>query len=134
MTSKCKCLNPEKGGTKCPTQHIALCIRGKDRECYGECIPIPNKFEKISQNFTQWSENTIKERVAEHMKDLTEQYKAFGSKEYLVNQLRSENELDFQNYSGRMKFSTSNFDEINVNYSFSFEEKDDPTERRALAF
>lgn len=134
MSSSCKCQNPEKGGTKCPTQHIALCIRGKDRECYGECILIPKEFGKVSQNFTRWSENIIKEKVVDHMKDLVEDYKAFGSKENLVNNLRSESQPNFQNYSGRIKYSTSNFDKISVNFSFSFEEKDDPTERKALAY
>lgn len=134
MSTNCKCLNPEGGGTKCPTQHIALCIRGKDRECHGECIPIPNEFKNTSESFAFWSESVIKEKVVEHIKEFEDDYKAFGSKEYVSNMLRTIKISDFQGFSGRLKYTTTEQDSIEVSFSFSFEENIDPNENQMLAF
>src|SRR5690554_4855603 len=134
MSANCKCLKPEGGGTKCPTQHIALCIRGKDRECYGECIPIPDDFRKVSKQFTYWSENQIREKVVEYMKEFARDYKAFGPKDQVSRMLRKETEFDFQNLSGRQIYSTRENDRIVVTFSFSFEENADPNERQMLAY
>lgn len=120
MSTQCKCLNPEKGGTKCPEQHLALCIRGKDRECYGECIPIPSDYKKVSERFTAWSEIAIKERVIQHMVDFKEEYRAFESPERLSESLKTTSDLDFSNLSGILEYRTLNFDEIKVNFKFSF--------------
>lgn len=64
MGSECKCINPDGGGTKCPPQHVAICIRGKDKECYGECLSIPGVYYVDSPTFKLWLENSINEVVS----------------------------------------------------------------------
>ncbi|XOV94427.1 MAG: hypothetical protein ACFHWX_06920 [Bacteroidota bacterium] len=132
MSANCKCLNPKGGGTKCPEQHIALCIRGKDRECHGECIQIPDEFTEVSDKFSSWSENTIQEKVVEHMKEFENDYHAFGSRESISNMLRTESKQRDQGFSGKFEYSTSQFDRIVVNYSFSFAEK--TSRRQTVAY
>ncbi|CAM1348722.1 hypothetical protein [Tenacibaculum halocynthiae] len=127
MSSKCKCLNPEKGGTKCPTQHIALCIRGKDRECYGECIPIPSEYNHISDRFTFWAQNEVSERVNEHILSNKKLYKDFPNFKERFNEFKKEGHRDIHP-KGFAKFSNEINDEIRVQYSFSFEDRINPLE------
>jgi hypothetical protein len=63
---ECKCTNPDGGGTKCPIQHVAVCIRGKDRECYGECVPIPENYSTTTNNFNRWLSEKVKEVVLDY--------------------------------------------------------------------
>lgn len=63
MSKECKCTNPDGGGTKCPVQHVAICIRGKDKECYGECVAIPTNYTSTTRGFNQWLQNSIKDVV-----------------------------------------------------------------------
>jgi len=63
MSKECKCTNPDGGGTKCPVQHVAICIRGKDKECYGECVPIPTNYTSTTSRFNQWLQNSVEDVV-----------------------------------------------------------------------
>lgn len=63
MSKECTCTNPNGGGTKCPVQHVAICIRGKDNECYGECVPIPTNYSFITSRFNLWLQSRIENVV-----------------------------------------------------------------------
>lgn len=60
MSSICNCSGSNGGGTKCPDHHVAVCIQEKDGRCYGECIPIPPRFEYDSKEFQVWLSQIIK--------------------------------------------------------------------------
>ncbi len=64
--NECKCIKPDGGGTSCPEQCIALCVRGRDRECQGKCIPIPREFIGASFQFTSWMDKKIKAEMKEY--------------------------------------------------------------------
>lgn len=66
MSNECKCTNPDGGGTRCPAQHLAVCIRGKDKECYGRCVPIPSNHSFATRGFKQWLDISIEEAVREY--------------------------------------------------------------------
>lgn len=93
--SECKCLNPEQGGTKCPVQHVALCIRGKDRECYGECIPIPSSYRSISNEFKLWIQSVVNEKVNEHISEKPHLYRRAPNFREMHDTLRTEELADF---------------------------------------
>ncbi len=125
MSTNCNCQNPKSGGTKCPPQHIALCIRGVDRECYGECIPIPREYRQVSENFTYWMQNEVNQKVQEHISDNSNLYRQLSNFNETLHSLEKENYLD-KLPKGFSKFRNSNDDEISVQYSFSFEDTIDP--------
>lgn len=126
MSKECNCLNPKGGGTTCPPQHIALCIRGKDRQCYGECISIPEKFGSFSESFTAWAKNTVKVKVEEHISKNSNIYLKPNFKETL-HTLEKEEIMDTLP-KGISKFRNDTNDEISVQYSFSFADDIDPNE------
>lgn len=114
---ECKCLKPEGGGTKCPPQHIALCIRGKDKECYGECIPIPNKYRIESYDFKDWLLDNLESKVGEYVSNNLPN--AFPYQSTGINKI-SESNLS---KGGTLTFS-SNLGNIYVRYSFEFKDDD----------
>lgn len=124
MSTNCNCQNPKSGGTKCPPQHIALCIRGVDRECYGECIPIPEEYTQFSDQFTYWVENQIKERVKEHIYENPNLYSGLSHFREFSHSMEKEHYSD-KLPKGHSKFRNSDDDEIGVNYSFSFKDNID---------
>ena len=69
MGTACNCMNPTGGGTKCPNQHVAICIRERDGECYGECIPIPGKYYSTGEMFRSW----LQFEITSALKDFIEQ-------------------------------------------------------------
>ncbi|MAT90266.1 MAG: hypothetical protein CMC35_06195 [Flavobacteriaceae bacterium] len=126
MSKECNCIKPKGGGTTCPSQHIALCIRGKDRQCYGECIPIPQKFRSFSESFTFWAKNIVKEKVNEHISKNSNIY--FDTKDFKEISHNLEREEVFDSLpKGISKFKNEFDDEISVQYSFSFADNIEPT-------
>src|SRR5687768_7527130 len=67
MRNECKCTNPDGGGTKCPPQHLAVCIRAKDKECYGECVPIPTDYYEDTRDFNQWLGHQVEDVVVDYV-------------------------------------------------------------------
>lgn len=114
---ECKCLKPDGGGTKCPPQHIALCIRGKDKECYGECITVPNKFRSESYQFTDWLKDEIENKVAEYVSN-----NFFHVHTYESKRIEKINESVFDKV-GTVTFRSS-LGDIHVRYSFEFKGDD----------
>ncbi|SOD81067.1 hypothetical protein [Spirosoma fluviale] len=66
---KCKCTHPDGGGTTCPPRHVAICIRGKDKQCYGECKPIPIEYNSVTFQFQKWLSDDIRKAVIEYIED-----------------------------------------------------------------
>jgi hypothetical protein len=113
MSNECKCLNPDGGGTKCPPQHVALCIRGRDRECYGECVPIPINYSRPnSSQFIDWLNDSIRSKVLTYLENNYEDY----AKSFNYNVLEKVGE-DTSNNGGVLSFQ-SNVGIIRVRYSF----------------
>lgn len=127
MSKECNCISPKGGGTTCPPQHIALCIRGKDRQCYGECIPIPEKFSSFSEIFTVWAKNTVRVKVAEHISKNSNIYLDSQDFKEISHTLKKEKIFD-PLPKGVSKFRNDSNDEISVQYSFSFVDDIDPIE------
>jgi len=112
MSSVCRCLRPDGGGTKCPSQHVAVCIRESDGECYGECIAIPGNYQSIDPRFTQWLNQQLTDAVREFV------YKNTSSEgSYLRHQPITGDALG--NYSGRLTFDLGS-NRIFVRFQFEF--------------
>lgn len=124
MSNECKCINPDGGGTKCPVQHIALCIRGNDQQCYGECLPIPGDYSQQTPNFNQWLQDSIYHSVNEYAEDNYAQRFPYRSLE-----VQSSAE---EPSGGRMTFRFDNY-VIYVKYSFQFDKNRESGTQRALA-
>ena len=120
MSSQCNCIHPEGGGTICPIQHLAICIRGKDRECYGECIPIPREFNPFSYEFDSWANDIIRTKVEDHISNNLDYFQDPNGFELPSTPM---NYRDFGSQKGvfsvRSRFRR---DVINVQYSFSFDD------------
>ncbi len=113
---ECKCLKPEGGGTKCPPQHIALCIRGKDKECYGECIPIPNTFRFETVKFKEWMTDSIQQQISDYISTVLAQENRHDS-----FWLEKDVESTFQN-GGTITFM-SPIGSIDVRFNFQFKDE-----------
>jgi hypothetical protein len=111
MSSQCRCINPDGGGTVCPPQHIALCIRGADMQCYGECTPIPALFDSITRDFAEWVNFSIYTTVNQYAVN------TYDKGEQLIPTLDLVNDLF--SFSGQRVYQYGN-SRIDVRFSFSF--------------
>lgn len=114
--SECKCLKPEGGGTKCPPQHIALCIRGKDKECYGECIPIPNAYRFDTFRFKQWMFDSIENQIGEYVSNVLAQ-------ENRLDSLWLEKSVESSLLNGGTLTFMSPIGNIYVRFNFQFKDE-----------
>lgn len=111
MSNECKCTHPDGGGTECPLQHVALCIRGKDRECYGTCIPIPGSYSFPTSGFGNWLDNIIDQSVNDYARaNYGEKASQFG-----VTRLSDSSALQ----DGRITFQLDTI-EIHIRLSYEF--------------
>lgn len=115
MSNECKCTHPDGGGMKCPSQHLAVCIRGRDKECYGDCIPIPSNYKIQTSDFSLWLIEMITQSVdqyaQEHYSKLITRFPLKRSSENLQGQ------------GGRMTFRINNFVNIYVRFSYDLPEE-----------
>jgi len=114
MSKECKCTNPDGGGTKCPVQHVAICIRGKDKECYGECVPIPTSYTSATNRFNQWLQNSVEDAVRTYV---TENY----SSSMRFSPLTISSQSDLLD-GGKITFR---IDTISIHAKFSYEFRND---------
>lgn len=124
MGKECKCTNPDGGGTKCPVQHLALCIRGKDMECYGECIPIPNSYHRATNMFHQW--------LSENIENATELYVrknfSFYDERIFINRAAESNTLE----GGKVIFDVNNQLRIYVQFEYEFRNNINPLDEQRM--
>ncbi|MGO4294413.1 hypothetical protein [Chitinophaga sp. RAB17] len=110
MSNECKCTHPDGGGAKCPVQHVALCIRGKDMQCYGECVPIPGSYSFETSGFNRWLDDIINQSVNDYARaNYGEKTSQFG-----VTRLSDSSALQ----DGRITFQ---LDTIKIHIRFSYE-------------
>lgn len=111
--SECRCL-PDGGGTKCPPQHIAMCIKGTDRHCYGECIPIPLSYSFASSEFLYWMDNSIMKNFGEYIK------RNFADRIYYTDD--DPERINKQNFEkgGTTVFNVNGIGNFRVRYSYEF--------------
>ncbi len=117
MSKECKCTNPDGGGTKCPIQHVALCIRGKDKECYGECVLIPNSFYTATDNFNSWLLNKVEEVVFDYASENYKNQRIDFSLEQILKSDRIQ--------GGKITFRVDNI-LIYVQFSYEFKNDNEP--------
>jgi len=113
MSTECKCTNPDGGGTKCPSQHIAVCIRERDGQCYGECVPIPEKYGYVSDRFTQWLEREINHAAREFVNKKTDLNISLFSNQSIKTH-------EISNYTGQLTYYIGGTNRIFVRFLFEF--------------
>lgn len=128
MATKCKCKSTDSGGTKCPDRHLALCITGKDRKCYGECIPIPNEYAQFSEYFQQWSLDEVNKSIANHLSKNAQLYSY--DTDYKEDPSKSKIDFEREEIHMRRVYKNSDNDEIIVNYSVNFDDRINPLDVR----
>lgn len=114
--SSCKCLNPDGGGTTCPAQHIAICTRWKDGECYGECIPIPKRYSFVSNELKKWIEHIVEANVLSHVDKGLRKGVAYPLRR--IERLTSN--FNDKDSSGQMAFNTLGAVKVQVRFSVEF--------------
>ena len=121
MRNECKCTNPDGGGTKCPTQHVAICIRGKDKQCYGECVSIPHSYRVATSDFKQWLVDEIEGAVRQYA---VENYADNLGPLSIIRITQADRPS-----GGGMTFRIEGGITISVQYSYSFRNNIDPLGR-----
>ena len=112
MSTACKCTNPDGGGTKCPSQHIAVCIRERDGHCYGECVPIPDRYDHITFDFSQWLTRELNRAIREFIDKWTTLNVALFTDQYI-------NTDAIRDYIGQLTFEIG-YTRIYVRFRFEF--------------
>lgn len=113
-SNECRCSGASGGSTKCPENHLAICVRGRDRECYGQCIPIPNQYDHKSESFYQWLSLKLKATTLSHFtewKNFTGDFLDEINKNEIIGNYRGNGEVVYQH---------PNFGIIKVSYSYTF--------------
>jgi len=117
MSNECRCTNPDGGGTKCPDQHVAICIRGRDRECYGSCVKIPGYYSNTSGEFNRWLQVNIEGEVVVYaIQNYSREMEIFRLEISSQSELRDGGKITFQIGDVR----------IYVKFSFQFRNDSEP--------
>lgn len=114
MSNECKCLKPEST-TRCPVQHVAVCIKGKNRQCHGECVPIPLNYREANDSFNDWLTDKVDELVREYAFKDDETARALGLERGIASGDQK---------SGALMFRAENVGEIQVRYAYEFNRDD----------
>lgn len=112
MENECKCINPYGGSVKCPFQHIAICITGKDSKCQTECVPIPIDYFSPTHSFNNWLLKIFEEKVIIYI------INNYDSS--IINGLRRTSELMHSSHGGLVTFEVFSDIDINVRFSYAF--------------
>ena len=114
MSTECRCTNPDGGGTKCPSHHLAICIRELDGQCYGECIPIPSYFQIVNPHFFQWLEEEVNKAAREFVDIRTSLKGKFINDQPITNK-------DVSNGGGRLVYRLPGANKVYVWFRFEFD-------------
>lgn len=124
MSNECKCLKPEST-TRCPVQHVAICIKGKNRQCQGECVPIPEGYRETSDSFNDW--------LSEKVDELVREYAFKDEKTSLYFDLERKAGSD-DRQARTVMFQAENIGEIQVRYAYEFYRDDMNQQEEQLVF
>lgn len=122
-STKCKCVKPDGGGTTCPDKHIAICVRARDRECYGECIAVPasvprSPFISLRDSFEDWAEIASEEAAKDYVLSVDQEVSKEQLMQFDVNRFRTED-------GGTITFSHFSLGKIYVRYFYDIKTRND---------